>query len=93
MVARLARELLLPESVCRLLVARGHLEPDGAKRYLRPRLDQLHDPKLMTGLDVAVERVTRALQKGETIMVHGDYDVDGICSATLLTRALSGLGR
>jgi single-stranded-DNA-specific exonuclease len=91
-VSRLARELLLPEPVCRLLVARGHVLPDTAKRYLRPRLDQLHDPRLLMQLDLAVERVARALREHETIMVHGDYDVDGICSTTLLTRALRGMG-
>jgi single-stranded-DNA-specific exonuclease len=91
-VSRLASELLLPEPICRLLVARGLVAPDTAKRFLRPRLDQLHDPVLMMELDRAVERITRALREGETIMVHGDYDVDGICSTTLLTRALRGLG-
>jgi single-stranded-DNA-specific exonuclease len=85
-------ELLLPEPICRLLAARGHGMPEVAKRYLRPRLDQLHDPALMMELDRAVERVTRAIRGGETIMIHGDYDVDGICSTTLLTRALRGLG-
>jgi single-stranded-DNA-specific exonuclease len=85
-------ELLLPEPICRLLAARGHGVPDVAKRYLRPRLDQLHEPALMMDLDRAVERVTRAIRGGETIMIHGDYDVDGICSTTLLTRALLGLG-
>jgi single-stranded-DNA-specific exonuclease len=91
-VSRLASELLLPEPICRILVARGHAAPDTAKRFLRPRLDQLHDPVLMTELDRAVERIVRALREGETIMVHGDYDVDGICSTTLLTRALRGMG-
>jgi single-stranded-DNA-specific exonuclease len=75
-----------------MLAARGHTAPDAAKRFLRPRLDQLHDPALLTEVDRAVERVTRALRNGETIMVHGDYDVDGICSTALLTRALRGLG-
>ena len=91
-VSQLARELLLPESICRLLAARGHVPSDTAKRFLRPRLDQLHDPVLMMELDRAVERIVRALRAGETIMVHGDYDVDGICSTTLLTRALRGMG-
>ncbi|MFN2565022.1 MAG: single-stranded-DNA-specific exonuclease RecJ [Gemmatimonadaceae bacterium] len=91
-VARLMSELLLPEPICRLLAARGHGQPDVAKRYLRPRLDQLHEPTLMMELDRAVERITRAVRDGETIMVHGDYDVDGICSTTLLTRALRALG-
>jgi single-stranded-DNA-specific exonuclease len=91
-VSRLASELLLPVPICRVLVARGHVAADTAKRFLRPRLDQLHEPVLMMELDRAVERVTRALRDGETIMVHGDYDVDGICSTTLLTRALRGMG-
>ena len=91
-VARLASELLLPDRICQLLAARGYAVPETAKRYLRPRLDQLHDPRLMMDLERAVERVTTAVRAGETIMVHGDYDVDGICSTTLLTRALRGLG-
>jgi single-stranded-DNA-specific exonuclease len=91
-VAALAAELRLPEPVCRLLLARGHESPDAAKRFLRPRLEQLHDAGRMLSLDVAVERLARAVRGGETIMVHGDYDVDGICSTTLMTRALRAFG-
>ena len=91
-VSQLAAALHLPEIVCRLLVARGHATPDAAKLFLRPRLDQLHDPLAMRGLPDAVERIVRAIRAGETIFVHGDYDVDGICSTTLLTRALRGMG-
>ena len=91
-VAALATELRLPEAVCRLLLARGHDSPDAAKRFLRPRLEQLHDAARMLSLDVAVERLARAVRTGETIMVHGDYDVDGICSTTLMTRALRAFG-
>ncbi len=91
-VATLQAELSLPESVCRLLAIRGHHAPEGARSYLRPRLDQLHDPLAMTGVDRAVERLSRAIRERELIMVHGDYDVDGICSTTLYTRALRALG-
>ena len=49
-------------------------------------------PNCLIDLDRAVERLARALREGETILVHGDYDVDGICSTTLLTRALRALG-
>jgi single-stranded-DNA-specific exonuclease len=91
-VAALEAELHLPESVCRLLVSRGHTSGDAAKRFLRPRLEQLHAPSLLTGLGEAVERLVRAVRGGETILVHGDYDVDGICSTTLLTRAIRGFG-
>ena len=91
-VARLQQELHLPEPLCRLLAARGLADIDGAKVYLRPRLDQLHDPCLMLDLDRAVERLGRAIDRGEKILIHGDYDVDGMCSTTLMTRTLRMLG-
>lgn len=91
-VNALAEALHLPHSICRLLVQRGFADIDGAKRYLRPGLDQLHDPLLFTGMDVAVKRLLRAIRNSERILVHGDYDVDGICSTALLLRALRHWG-
>jgi single-stranded-DNA-specific exonuclease len=91
-VTALAEELHLSPNVCRLLCVRGFDRPDPAKLYLRPSLDQLHDPSLLPDLDVAVDRLVRAAQAGETILVHGDYDVDGICSVALLTRVLRASG-
>jgi single-stranded-DNA-specific exonuclease len=91
-VARLAHELALPAAVCGLLVNRGHADALAARAYLRPRLDQLHSPWLMRGMDAAVDRTARAIREGETILVHGDYDVDGICSTTLLVRTIRHLG-
>jgi single-stranded-DNA-specific exonuclease len=91
-VAALAEALLLPLPLCRLLLARGHVEPEAAKLFLRPRLERLHDPYSMLTLDRAVARLVRAVNEGEMIFVHGDYDVDGICSTTLLVRAIRGLG-
>ena len=91
-VRALAAELKLPELLCRLLVARGFGASDDARRYLRPRLDHLHDPSTLGDLDRAVERIVRAVKGGEMILVHGDYDVDGICSTTILTRTLRRLG-
>jgi single-stranded-DNA-specific exonuclease len=91
-VARLVGELRLPEPLCRLLVARGHDQPELARAFLRPALATLHDPAGLTDLEPAVARLTRALDRRETILVHGDYDVDGICAATLYTRVLRRLG-
>ncbi len=91
-VATLAEALKLPPVICRLLVARGYVSPDEAKRYLRPRLEQLHEPSTMLDLDRAVDRLVRAVRDRETIMIHGDYDVDGICSTTIMVRALRELG-
>jgi len=91
-VAALAANLQLPESVANLLLIRGHSDDAAAKRFLRPRLSQLHDALLLKGADKAVERLTRAARTGETVLVHGDYDVDGICSTTILTRVLRQFG-
>ncbi len=91
-VARLEAELHLPRAVCRLLAIRGIVDPEKAKLYLRPRLDHLHPPDTLLDLDRSVERLARAIRGGETILVHGDYDVDGMCSTTLATKAIRALG-
>jgi single-stranded-DNA-specific exonuclease len=91
-VAALCAALNLPPLLCRLLVARGYTDAERAKNYLRPRLEHLHDPSNLGDLDRAVERVITAIRGGEMILVHGDYDVDGICSTTILTRTIRWLG-
>ncbi len=91
-VDRLVQELGLPHDVSRLLALRGYTSAEAAKLFLRPRLDQLHDALTMRGLDIAVQRLAGAITHGQLVMVHGDYDVDGICSTTLLTRTIQGLG-
>ena len=71
---------------------RGYADDDSAKKFLRPRLDHLHDALLLKGAEKAVERLAAACEKGETVMIHGDYDVDGICSTTIMTRVLRQFG-
>jgi single-stranded-DNA-specific exonuclease len=90
--AALAAELGLPLTVCRLLQLRGHGSSAAARSFLRPSLEALHDPMQLAGAGAAVERVVRAIRGGERMLVHGDYDVDGICSTALLTRVLRRLG-
>jgi single-stranded-DNA-specific exonuclease len=70
----------------------SHAVAEAAKQYLRPRLDQLKDGFSMLGLAKAVERLVRACTEGETVLVHGDYDVDGICSTTIMTKTLREFG-
>ena len=91
-LAALCEALKLPPVVCTLLAARGYDSAHDAKRFLRPRLEQLHEPGGMLGMDAAVERLARAARGGETVLVHGDYDVDGICSTTIMVRVLRELG-
>jgi len=91
-VARLARELSVPTLVARLLVLRGHTEPEAAHRFLHPSLGQLHDPYLMAGMRDAVARLRRAIAEKENILIYGDYDVDGTMAVVVLLTALRSLG-
>ena len=91
-VEALAADLSLPPALCSLLVTRGITESDEAKRFLRPPLEQLDTHERMAGVDRATERVVRAIHGGETILVHGDYDVDGVCGAALYTLWFRRLG-
>jgi single-stranded-DNA-specific exonuclease len=91
-VAALAGRLSLSEQVATLLLIRQYSDDESAKRFLRPRLEQLRDASLIKGAETAVERLVRAASSGETVLVHGDYDVDGICSTTILTRVLRQFG-
>jgi len=75
-----------------VLVARGVTVPDDAKDFLRPRLEYLHAAARLADGSAAAERVATAIRAGDTILVHGDYDVDGICATALLTRWLRVLG-
>jgi single-stranded-DNA-specific exonuclease len=91
-IEALCAALNLPPLLCRLLVSRGFGDADRAKRYLRPRLEHLHAPSTLGDLDRAVERIVRAIRAKEMFLIHGDYDVDGICSTTILTRTFRRLG-
>jgi single-stranded-DNA-specific exonuclease len=90
--ASLAAALNIDAAVARLLCQRGFTDPERAGRFLNPSLDHLHDPMLLAGMDVAVERIMAAVARKERIGIHGDYDVDGITSTVILRRALEMLG-
>jgi len=84
----LALTLSVPETLAALLVQRGLAEPEAARAFLRPALEQLSDPNTLAGMSLAVATIVAAVRRGDTILVHGDYDVDGQAAAALLTRAL-----
>ncbi len=88
----LADELSLPLPLGRLLLVRGFDDSVRAKQFLRPQMEQLHSPALLKDLSRAVDRLASAIKSREIILVHGDYDVDGICSTALMTRAIRALG-
>ena len=91
LLGQMKRDLSIPSVVARILLNRGITDSASAQDFLNPSLDQLLDPFLLTDMEPAVDRIFEAIQRGERIMVYGDYDVDGVTSTAVLLRALKGL--
>ena len=89
---QLARTLGVGLPVARILYNRGYREPSEAQRFLTPDLNALHDPFLLLGMDRAVDRLVRAIEQKEHILVYGDYDVDGTSSVVILKKAIELAG-
>ncbi len=90
--AALARAAHLPLVLAELLVARGVTSASEAHAFLNPDVSHLHEPLLMHGMDVAVDRVERAVADRSPILLYGDYDVDGTTAVVLLKTAIEMLG-
>ncbi|MDE3134168.1 MAG: single-stranded-DNA-specific exonuclease RecJ [Acidobacteriota bacterium] len=87
---RLERELGVSHVLAQILARRGYREPAAVRAFLAA--DQRHDPSLFAGLDRALELIWGHVRAGTRIVVHGDYDVDGVCATAVLVRALRALG-
>ena len=83
-VADIVKVLNIDENLATLLVQRGITNYEEAKIFFRPSLSQLHDPFLMKDMDKAVERVMRAINDGEKVLIYGDYDVDGTTAVAVV---------
>ena len=83
-VEKLATEVGIDRVLAELLVKRGVETFEQARSFFRPSLADLHDPFLMKDMDVAVERLNKAITTGEKILVYGDYDVDGTTAVALV---------
>ena len=88
----LARDLGIARFAAELLVRRGYRTAADAELFLTPRLKTLGDPFLLPNMSAAVERILAAVERGERIVLYGDYDVDGVTSLALLTRLLRAFG-
>jgi single-stranded-DNA-specific exonuclease len=91
-VACLERALKVKPPVAMILVSRGFAGIPQAAAFLSPKLDNLHDPFLMQGMDQAVMRLLAAIRSRESILLYGDYDVDGTTSIVVLKRTIEILG-
>ncbi|MFZ9418088.1 MAG: single-stranded-DNA-specific exonuclease RecJ [Sediminibacterium sp.] len=90
-VAALQEQLKISPILCELLVQRGIVDFDAAKKFFRPQIEHLHSPWLMKDMKKAVERIQTAFEKEEKILVYGDYDVDGTTSVATLYQFLKDL--
>ena len=87
----LMKELSISSTTAQILINRSIRTPEQAQFFLQPSLVKLHEPMLMKGMREAVYRIRQAIRQKEKILVYGDYDVDGISAAALLTLVLKKL--
>ena len=74
------------------MLSRGYESPEDARRYLEPKLSNLHDPTLLPGVSEAADRIVKAIENGRRVTIYGDYDVDGVTSTAMLWHCLKLLG-
>ena len=89
-VRRLASELELAEPVAVTLVRRGYRTVDAARGFLEAR--ESHEPTEFRGMEEVCELILEVARRGDRITIHGDYDVDGVCSTAILVSTLRSLG-
>ncbi len=87
-VEHLHGKLGISSTICKVLTQRNILDFNAAKAFFRPRLEDLHDPWLMKDMDKAIDRIMKAMQNREKILVFGDYDVDGTTAVAQLYQFL-----
>jgi single-stranded-DNA-specific exonuclease len=91
-VLQFARDLNVPYSLSKILIARGITNKAEAKDFFMPSLEKLYDPFLMKDMDKAVERLLKVIETREKILVFGDYDVDGTSGVSMFHVFLKNLG-
>lgn len=89
---RLGNELAVSPLLARILMRRGYADTDSAYTFLKPSLQNLHDPFLMRGMGVAAARLAQGVRSSESILLYGDYDVDGTTSIVILKKVLDMVG-
>jgi single-stranded-DNA-specific exonuclease len=87
---RLARELGVAPTVATVLVRRGYASVEAAREFLEA--GERHDPRAFAGMDAACDTILDHVRRGSSIVVHGDYDVDGVCSTAIVLGVLRRLG-
>ncbi|HEL1995340.1 TPA: single-stranded-DNA-specific exonuclease RecJ [Streptococcus suis] len=89
---KVAKKEGLDPVAAKLLYERGIQSAEALQAFLQPSLEDLHDPYLLHDMDKAVERIRRAIEDYEQILIYGDYDADGMTSASILKETLEEMG-
>jgi single-stranded-DNA-specific exonuclease len=92
LAGQLASQLKIQPLLAQCLLNRGFSEPSAIGKFLQPRLKNLVDPFLLPNMDAAIGRLLRAREQNESLVIFGDYDVDGVTSTALLLEVLRPLG-
>ncbi len=90
-ISKLRKEVYDNEIIANLLAQRGIDNYDDAKDFFRPDLKKLYDPFLMKDMEVAVQRIEKAISEGDKILVFGDYDVDGTTAVSMMYSFLKSI--
>ncbi len=88
-ISSIMKSLNIGEELAILLIQRGIADFDTAKKFFRPRIEDLHDPFLMKDMEKAIVRIEQALAENQKIMIYGDYDVDGTTAVSLVYQFFS----
>ncbi|TSA26722.1 single-stranded-DNA-specific exonuclease RecJ [bacterium] len=88
----LVEKLSCPPVIAKLLALHGIDTPEKAETFFNPSIEDMHDPFLFKDMDKAVERIIRAIEQKEKIIIYGDYDVDGTTATSILLMGLHELG-
>ncbi|TWT26240.1 single-stranded-DNA-specific exonuclease RecJ [Planomicrobium sp. CPCC 101110] len=92
LVQAIQQELSISSVLAKILVTRGITTAEEARSFMNMDESGVHNPYLMKDMDIAVERIRRAIEENEKIVVYGDYDADGVSSTTVMLTVLQDLG-
>jgi single-stranded-DNA-specific exonuclease len=90
-VQQLQKALGINPILCKILVQQKITDFEEAKRFFRPSLEELHNPFLMKDMEIAVQRIQKAIATKEKILIYGDYDVDGTTSVGCMYRFIASI--
>ena len=92
LVQKLSQELKVSSILITILMNRKITDPEKIRIFLNPTRKDFYDPFLLNDMQIAVERILKAIEQKEKVMIYGDYDADGITSITVLKKFLEERG-